>query len=96
MQVLDVSSNAFTEWPLPKGRLPPLRQLSLATNGRLLSAPKNALQGCAGSLQRLDLSGMLSSLFDCYTAKVEGARVYLTMPHAVNVTACSSRCGVCS
>ncbi|CAL5221783.1 g4045 [Coccomyxa viridis] len=57
LQVLDLSSNAFTEWPLPGGQLPPLRQLRLSSNGRLLSAPQEALQGCAGSLRSLDISG---------------------------------------
>ena len=74
MQVLDLRSNAFTEWPLPEGQLPPLRQLSLSNNGRLLSAPQDALQGCAGSLQSLNLSGMPSPPDKCYTSKQEGAR----------------------
>jgi Leucine-rich repeat (LRR) protein len=57
MQVLDLSSNALTEWPLPAGRLPRLRQLDLSGNARLLSAPEDALQCCADTLQSLRLSG---------------------------------------
>ncbi len=93
-QVLDLSSNAFTEWPLPEGQLPPLRQLRLSSNGRLLSAPQEALQGCAGSLQSLDLSGMLSPLSGCYTAKLEGATKYQTMLHAISEILCSRESAV--
>ncbi len=57
-QVLDLSNNAFTEWPLPQCQLPSLREVSLSNNGRLLSAPQDALRCCAGSLQSLDVSGM--------------------------------------
>ena len=60
VQVLCLSRNAFVEWPLPTSRLPSLRQLDLSGNGRLLSAPQDALQCCAGTLQELDLSGNAS------------------------------------
>ena len=91
-QDLDLSSNAFTEWPLLGGRLPPLRQLSLSNNGRLLSAPQDALQGCAGSLQSLDLSGMLPSFIDLYTIKLGEREMYLTM--LIVVTECPAQANV--
>lgn len=57
LQVLDLSSNNLTEWPLPQSTLPSLRQLNISTNGRLMSVPQIPLQCCVGSLQSLDLSG---------------------------------------
>lgn len=58
IQVLDLSSNALIEWPLPASRLPCLRQLDLSGNARLFSAPQDALQGCADTLQNLSMSGV--------------------------------------
>ena len=57
-KVLDLSSNALTEWPLPASRLPCLRQLDLSGNARLFLAPQDALRGCADTLQSLSLSGV--------------------------------------
>jgi Leucine-rich repeat (LRR) protein len=62
-QVLNLSRNRLTEWPLPNNVLPELVQLDLSANPGISAIPASAFDCCAASLQLLDLSGDSPAVF---------------------------------
>lgn len=69
---IDLSRNRLAAWPLPlrppaDGGLPALRSLDLSGNRQLPPLPATALECCAGTLTRLDLSGAAHAVYTCQT-----------------------------